>query len=382
MNANLVLAFRNIFRSPKRSLCLLALMCAAFLAITLIKAGYADMFANIKASFAQSQGDVTFSVDGSSGMSIAAYRAFKDKLLSGGKVSAVKAAVPVQGLIGGDSASAPVSGFALEGSFDAWRGDDGVVKAELGAALADSLGVKAGDEFSGMLNDSGFAFRVEKVVKTEAKARDRFYLLMPFEALAEREPEAKATQIMLWFSDSRADKRALIDELKAMPEFAAYSCSAYELGNTMVNSIVKVYEDNFIVVLIVVAATMLLALANASLLSAWERGPEWGTMLALGNRRSALGFVIALESLALALAACLIGGGLTLAISAIANAAGGITLPPPPTATSPLRVGFKPETSAFLLACLVSFLCALAAALLSAWNLRRSAITELLFERN
>ena len=47
MNANLVLAFRNIFRSPKRSLSLLALICAAFLAITLIKAGYADMFSNI-----------------------------------------------------------------------------------------------------------------------------------------------------------------------------------------------------------------------------------------------------------------------------------------------------------------------------------------------
>jgi len=233
-----------------------------------------------------------------------------------------------------------------------------------------------------MLNDSGFSFRVEKVVKTEAKARDRFYILMPLEALAERDPEAKASQIMLWFADSRADRRTLINAAKAMPELAAYSCSAYELGNTMVNSIVKVYEDNFIVVLIVVAATMLLALSNASLLSAWERGQEWGTMLAIGNRRSALVFVIALESLALALAACALGGALTWAISAIANSAGGINLPPPPTATSPLRVGFKPELSAFLLACCVSVLCALAASLLSALNLRRSPITELLFERN
>lgn len=384
MTANLVLASRNIFRSPKRSLSLLALMCASFLAITLIKAGYADMFADIEASFARSQGDASFSADDSGGMGLDAYRALRSELLSGGKLSAVKAVVAVQGIVGGDSASAPVSGYALEGAFDGWKGADGDVKAELGSSLAESLGLKAGDEFSGMLNGSGYSFRVEKVVTTEAKARDRFFLLMPLEALGAGESQAKVSQIMVWFANGRgrADRLALIDELTAAPGLAAYRCSAYELGNTMVNSIVRVYEDNFIVVLIVVAATMLLALANVSLLSAWERGQEWGTMLALGNRRSDIGGLIALESLALALAACAIGGILTLAVSAVANAAGGITLPPPPTATSPMRVGFKPEASAFFLACVVSILCALAASLLSAWKVGRSAVTELLFERN
>jgi putative ABC transport system permease protein len=382
MNGNIVLALRNLLRSPKRSLSLLALMCSAFLALTLIKAGYADMFSGIKKSYRVSNGDVAFSIPDSGGMDLSEYEALKKKLIAGGRVTALKAAVPIQGLIGTESGSAPISGYAIEGVYSDWRTGEDSIKVDLGAALADSLSLNAGDEFSGLANGSGFSFRAASIIHTEAKARDRFFLRMPLEALAESDSDSKPSKISLWFADRGIAREKFIEELRAMPEFAGYLCSAYVLGNTQVNSIVRVYEDNFAIVLIVVAATMLLALANVTLLSAWERGQEWGTMLALGNRHASLDAVIAFEALALALAACAIGGILTVAISAIVNAAGGITLPPPPTSSNPIKIGLKPEADAFLLASLVSLLCALAAAFIAARNLRRSTIIQLLYERN
>jgi putative ABC transport system permease protein len=382
MRQEITVAFRNLFRSPARSLSLLVLLCMSFLALTLIKAAYADMFARIKKSYAASRGDVSFSLSGPGGLDITEYRAFKEKLLRGGRFSAVVAAAAVQGLVGTDSGSAPVSGYAVEGSSPGRRAEGDPIDAELGIALADSLGLAAGDEFSGLINDSGFGFRLVKTVRTEAKALDRFFLSMPLEALEERNSQARVGRIGIWIASEEFEKGVLIRELGKMSELAGYSCFAYELGNTEVNSIVKVYEDNFTVVLIVVAATMLLALANVSLLSAWERGQEWGTMLALGNRFASLGAVMAFEALILALAAAAAGGLLTLAAAAIVNAAGGISLPPPPTATGPIRIAFKPEWSAFALAASASVLCALAASLIAARSVRRNSIIELLFERN
>jgi ABC-type lipoprotein release transport system permease subunit len=382
MRQALTLAFRNVFRSPKRSLSLLALMCSAFLAITLIKAGYAYMFANVRKSVAAGSGDVRFSLKEDAGLGLEEYRSLKARILADGRFRETRAAIPVQGLVGTEANSAPASGLAIEGGFAGWKGGDGSVKADVGEALARTLGVKEGDSFSGLLNDSGFDLVLASVVKTEARTLDRFFIRLPLEALEERGARTVVDTVSIWFSPAAEDRKAAIEELRAWPEFQRYQCSAYELGNTVANSIVNVYEDNFRVVLAVVVATMLLALSNVMLLSSWERGQEWGTMLALGNRFPDLVLVLALEALILALAASAIGGALTVAISAAVNALGGITLPPPPTATGPMHIGLSPEAASFALALCASLCCGLAAALLAAWGLRRSTIIELLFERN
>ncbi len=205
---------------------------------------------------------------------------------------------------------------------------------------------------------------------------------MDLEALARRLNNITIQNILVYIAVPPSETRSLIEETRALPELASYSCSAYALGNTDANAVVGVYEDNFRVVLVVVALAMVLALSNAGLLSVWERGQEWGTLLTLGDTRPALVALIAVENLLLALAACLAGAALTLAVAAVVNAMGGIVLPPPPTASEPLHLGLKPEAASLGLASIVSLCCALAAALVSASGLKRKAIVELLFERN
>jgi ABC-type lipoprotein release transport system permease subunit len=382
MRQEAAMALRNLSRSPKRGAALLCVVAAAFLALTLIQAGYADLFDRVRRGQASEDGDLWFEAAGAGGMGVGEYEGLKSRLLSEGRVARVAASVPLQGLVGTESRSAPASGIAVEGAFRDWKDGEGFVKAELGKALAASLELEEGAEFSALLGDAGFSLRLESAVSTEAEARDRFYIRLPLEALSERGLVDRVIAIRLWAGKADAKRIDLVREISSLPALKGYECHAYELGNTAANSIINVYRDNFLVVLVAVGFTMLLALGNVTLLSTWERGEEWGTLLAIGTPFRSLRLLLALEALVLAALAAAAGIVLTLGICGLVNALGGLTFPPPPTSTSPIHLDLKPEAGALLQATGLAFACAFSAALLAGQGLRRKPILELLCERN
>jgi ABC-type lipoprotein release transport system permease subunit len=383
MNRAAASAARSLARSPGRSLALLALMCAAFLALTMIRAGYADMFDRVKASVTREYGDISFALEGGEGLGISDYLSLKARILSDGRFRATRASVSIDGLAGLGDRSAPASGVAVEEAIgEALAAAGSPAPAQLGAALAETLGAQKGDRLSALIGDVGFDLELSRIVETEAAMLDRFYLRIPLEALPAEDAAWRIDRIGIWLADAKASRLDAIRELSAMPGLSGYEPSSYELGNTIANSVVDVYEGSFRVVLAAVALAMLLALGNAALLSSWERGSEWGTMLALGSPFKAVASALTLEAVVLSAAACLIGSALTLALSAAANLAGGIVLPPPPTQAAPVVVRFRPEASALALATALSLACAIVSSLAAALSVRRRSIVELLFERN
>lgn len=382
MTRAIVSAARNLARSPGRSLSLLALMCAAFLAIVLIRAGYADMFERVKASVAREDGDLSFSRSDGGESDLAEYESLRARLASDGRFRATRASVPIDGLVGLGDRSAPASGQAVEDSGLAFEPAGRTAEARIGVTLARTLAASPGDELTALIGDTGYNLKLVGSVSTKAATLDRFYIELPLEALSEEGSTLRVDRIRIWFRDPSAPRLEAIRELSAWPELAGYEPSAYELGNTVANSIVGVYEGSFRVVLVAVALATLLALGNATLLSSWERGPEWGTMLALGAPFSRVASALVLEAFILSAAACAAGAVLSLAICAIANLAGGLTFPPPPTQTEPVVVRFKLEATALALALGLSLACAAASALVAAIGIKRRSVTELLFERN
>ena len=357
----------------------MALLCAAFLTVTLIRAGYADMFDQVRKSRYESNGHFSFSPKAGTELSWETYLAIKERAASVGKFTRLSASMEVDGLVGTELRSAPVSGEAVEGAFDDWE-TDGAVKAELGAALAESLELKAGDEFSAFVGGVGLTLNLENIVETEVTTRDRFYVRLPLEAFAAAGKVSRVNRVRVWTSGA-GDRSALIREAQAWPGLADCDWQAAELGNTEINSIIRVYEDNFRVIFVVVGFVILLALANVMLLSTWERGVELGTMLSLGTPSAHLVRVLVLESVFLALAACVAGSVLSLAACAVVNLAGGVTFPPPPTISSPLHLTLKSEPAAYFLAAGLSLSCAAAAGLIASAGLRKTALIDLLFER-
>jgi putative ABC transport system permease protein len=79
----------------------------------------------------------------------------------------------------------------------------------------------------------------------------------------------------------------------------------------------------------VLVVVVLLAAANTMMMAAAERTREIGTLRALGTRPASIKRMFIVEGLALAIAGCLAGAIVSLAIRAALNHAA-VTLPPPP----------------------------------------------------
>ena len=98
---------------------------------------------------------------------------------------------------------------------------------------------------------------------------------------------------------------------------------------------------------LVLVLVVLLAAANTMMMAAAERTREIGTLRALGTRPLAIKQMFIAEGLILAIAGCVGGALISLAIRAVLNHAG-LTLPPPPGVSHgvPLHVNLYPTAYA------------------------------------
>lgn len=114
----------------------------------------------------------------------------------------------------------------------------------------------------------------------------------------------------------------------------------------------QLYDRQFAVLQLIILLMVLLSVANAVNMTAFERLGEFGTLQALGNRRTQVFGLILLENACLGLigasAGVVLGVALALLVSAI-----GIPMPPPPNAnvgyTAFIRIDSATLVSAFLI---------------------------------
>ncbi len=140
---------------------------------------------------------------------------------------------------------------------------------------------------------------------------------------------------------------------------------------------VELYDTQFGVLKLIILFMVLLSVANSVNMSTFERMAEFGTLAALGNRRSAIFRLIVAENIVLGLMGAtlgvLVGIALALLISAI-----GIPMPPPPNAnvgyTAYIRI--VPEIS--IMAFTIGVLATLLASLLPARRISVIPIVEAL----
>jgi putative ABC transport system permease protein len=139
----------------------------------------------------------------------------------------------------------------------------------------------------------------------------------------------------------------------------------------------SLYRRQFMVLLTIVAAMVLLGVANSVNMSLHERQSEFGTVRALGYGAGAVFRQIIVESAVLGAAAALLGIVLGLllawAISAI-----GIDMPPPPNSDIGYRAAIRVSFSNVALAAAIGVLAAVIGALLPARRLSRMPIVDAL----
>jgi putative ABC transport system permease protein len=206
----------------------------------------------------------------------------------------------------------------------------------LGTGLARSLSVKAGDTITllattpeGVLN--ALDVTVTGLADIPIKELDERYLAttlgLASDLLVASGRVSKLTIVLREPADAKAALPRLLAALHR--EGIEVSGKTWEDLAVFYRQVRLLYLGIFGFMGLVLVLVVLLAAANTMIMAAAERTREIGTLRALGTRPLAIKKMFLAEGLILAIAGCVGGALVSMAIRAVLNHAG-LTLPPPP----------------------------------------------------
>ena len=128
---------------------------------------------------------------------------------------------------------------------------------------------------------------------------------------------------------------------------------------------------------VIILFMVLLSVANSVNMSVFERMSEFGTLLALGNRRRDIFRLIVLENLILGVIGAALGVAVGLSIAVIVSAVG-IPMPPPPNANVGYTAYIRIMPADVLTAALIGLAATVLAALLPARRSSAASVVDAL----
>lgn len=147
--------------------------------------------------------------------------------------------------------------------------------------------------------------------------------------------------------------------------------------NDFYEKTVALYKSQFAVIQFIILVMIVLSVANSVNMSIFERTGEFGTMMAMGNRRSQVFHLILVESVLLGLIGSVIGLGLGIML-ALAISAIGIPMPPPPNGSVGYTAHIQIVPSVLLASSVIGVLATALAAILPARHVSRKPVVEAL----
>ena len=251
----------------------------------------------------------------------------------------------------------------------------------IGQGVAQALKLAPGDRATLVVNTAEGALNsvdVEVVGVFESFSRD-------YDAHAVRIPIAAAQELLVSGGinsivialDSTAATQAVAAQLRSGPLTKNLDVKTWQELNDFYEKTVSLYERQFGVLQLIILVMVVLSVANSVNMNVFERIGEFGTMMALGNRRRSIALLVLAECTILGIIGgalgVVLGIGLAHAISSI-----GIPMPPPPNAnlgyTALVRVVPAIVAAAFAVGALATVL----AGILPALKVSRSPIVDAL----
>ncbi|GAB4169140.1 MAG: ABC transporter permease [Rhodocyclaceae bacterium] len=251
----------------------------------------------------------------------------------------------------------------------------------LGQGVASTLKLAPGDRVTLLLNTSAGAlnsldFEVVGIFQSFSKEFDARAVRVPLEAAQRLLDTQGVNTIVVSLKETGETARAAA-RIAASVDRGTFEVKAwYELSD-FYEKTVALYRQQFGVLRFIILVMVLLSVANSVNMSAFERVGEFGTMMALGNRRGHVFRLIVTENLLLGLIGAAAGVALGVILALIISAIG-IPMPPPPNAnlgyTAYIRI--VPEELAMAFA--VGFVATVAASLFPARRVTRIPVVEAL----
>lgn len=310
-------------------------------------------------------------------------------------VSAVSTRLSFSGLLNNGKRDLAIVGEGVEPDKEARLGtflkmvagrplaDSDLFGTTIGQGVAQSLGLKVGDNVTLLMNTTGGALNtidVEVVGIFQSFSRD-------FDARAIRIPLAAAQELMATPGGNllvvtlhrTADTDAAQEKIRALLP-AGLEARSWKQLSDFYEKTLQLYDRQFGVLQIIILVMVLLSVANTVNMSAFERMGEFGTLQALGNTRRDVFRLIVMENVFLGLMGGALGAVIGIVLALLISAIG-IPMPPPPSANNGYTAMIRLDAGIVTSALLIGVVAASLAAIFPARRVSRTEVVEALRQR-
>ena len=239
----------------------------------------------------------------------------------------------------------------------------------VGQGVAKSLGLKLGDRVTLLATLSQGAvntldYEVIGIFQSFSKEFDARAIRIPLQS-AQSLLDTPAVHMLVIVLNSTEQTNAVTAQLQKTFATKGLDITAWNKLSDFYEKTVELYDRQFGVLRLIILVMVLLSVANSINMTLFERTREFGTMLAIGDRKSGIFRLIVTENLCLGLFGSIFGVLLGCAAAQIISAIG-IPMPPPPNANLGYTALIRIDLTALLTAGTIGFLACFLATLLPA----------------
>jgi putative ABC transport system permease protein len=254
-------------------------------------------------------------------------------------------------------------------------------KIIVGKGVADAFKIQVGDRVSVLVSTSGgglntLDFDVVGIFKSFSRDYDARAVRVPLAAAQALLNADGVNTLVVSLTDS-LDTARIAGLLAGQLDPQKFEIKKWNELTDFYDKTVALYDRQFGILRLIVLIMVLLGVANSVNMSAFERVGEFGTMMAIGNRRKVIFRLVMVENILIGAigssAGLLIGVVVAWVISAI-----GIPMPPPPSSDVGYMAQIRVVPSELALAFAVGFLATVMAAVFPARRVARIPVVDAL----
>mgnify|MGYP000589592227 CR=1 FL=1 len=251
----------------------------------------------------------------------------------------------------------------------------------LGEGVAQALKLRAKDPVTLLLNTKEGALNtieleVVGIARSFSKDYDARVVRITLPAAQDLLASAAINSYVISLRDTQKTEPTLL-HLQKILDKNSYEVKSWQHLSDFYSSTVALYERQFGVLKIIILVMVLLSVVNSVSMTVMERIGEFGTLMALGNKRRTLFQLVVVENTLLGMFGGLLGVVLGVALALLISAMG-ITMPPPPNSNSGYTAIIRVVPEIIVTAFFVGFLATVLASLLPARRASRLPVAEAL----
>lgn len=396
------LAFRNIFRNRLRTALTLAAIITGVVAIIISGGFVEDVFVQLRESTIHSRighvqifrkGYLEYGRRDPSHYIIAQPTEVVDAVQSIRHVQAIMTRVNFSGLANNGRADLPIIGEGIEPDKEARLGTAttivagrplrvaDVFGAVIGEGVAAALHLRPGSFVTLMVNTSEgalntFEYEVVGVFRTFSKEYDDRAVRIPLSAAQELLFTQSVHSAVVLLDDTTATD-AVTAIIRAKLEPLGYAVKPWHELAGFYQKTEALYRRQFGALQAIILVMLVLSVASTINMVVYERTGEFGTLLALGQRRRQIFKLVLLENTLLGLFGSLLGVVVGAALAGIISGIG-ISMPPPPGSNVGYTATILLVPWVLMAATLIGALAAIVAAILPARRASRLPVVDAL----